>query len=330
MTVTTRTVLLRSSTGPVVRTGDFVLARYQGHIVDANGKNTVQFDANYDFSTFAVIPGRTPFEFQLGSGSVIQGWEKGLVDRRIGEVVELTIPPSEGYGNIPRDRIPAGSTLRFRVEIVGGFTPDTFSPGSSPGFRSLSLGDLGINPRNIGLTTRDLFGISSSIVGLNVSDILTGNDVVDGVSSERARRDLLIGLGGADTITGRVGGDLLIGGNEQDTFRYVNLTDSTLSQTDRILDFQIGTDRIDGPTAVTAANTRELGTVATFNQAGISAVLTTAVFGANQAATFTFRAGTATRTFLALNDSTAGFSSTSDALIEITGYTGLLTNLAIV
>ena len=163
-----------------------------------------------------------------------------------------------------------------------------------------------------------------------MSDILTGNDVVDGVSPERARRDLLIGLGGADTITGRVGGDLLIGGNDQDTFRYVNLTDSTLSQTDRILDFQIGTDRIDGPTAVTAANTRELGTVATFNQAGISAVLTTAVFGANQAATFAFRAGTATRTFLALNDSTAGFSSTSDALIEITGYTGLLTNLAIV
>ena len=73
MTVTTTTVLLRSSTGPLVRAGDFVLARYQGHIVDANGKNTVQFDANYDFSTFAVIPGRTPFEFQLGSGSVIQG-----------------------------------------------------------------------------------------------------------------------------------------------------------------------------------------------------------------------------------------------------------------
>jgi serralysin len=65
------------------------------------------------------------------------------------------------------------------------------------------------------------------------------------------------------------------------------------------------------------------------DQAGISAVLTTAFFGANQAGTFTFGSGSDTRTFLALNDATAGFSSTSDCLIEITGYTGELTELAI-
>jgi hypothetical protein len=66
------------------------------------------------------------------------------------------------------------------------------------------------------------------------------------------------------------------------------------------------------------------------DQGGISAVLTTAVFGANQAATFSLGSGPTARTFLAINDANAGYSSTIDSLIEITGYTGLLTNLAIV
>ncbi|MFN6560807.1 MAG: bluetail domain-containing putative surface protein [Nostoc sp. ChiSLP01] len=61
-------------------------------------------------------------------------------------------------------------------------------------------------------------------------------------------------------------------------------------------------------------------------QTGISAVLTNTSFVANGAATFSF----GSRTFLALNNSTAGFQSTSDAVIEITRFGGSLTNLAIV
>jgi hypothetical protein len=51
--------------------------------------------------------------------------------------------------------------------------------------------------------------------------------------------------------------------------------------------------------------------------------LTTAVFKANYAAQFTFTKGSTTRTFMAINDSTAGFSTTADALVEITGLTGI-------
>jgi serralysin len=147
--------------------------------------------------------------------------------------------------------------------------------------------------------------------GNTLNNALTGN----------AADNVLIGAAGADVLTGFGGAD---------TFRYTALSDSRLAGFDRITDFAIGADILDGPTAVSAANTKELGTVATLDQAGISTVLTTAVFGANQAATFSFGAGASARTFLALNDAVAGFSSTSDGIIEITGYTGLLTNLAIV
>ena len=99
---------------------------------------------------------------------------------------------------------------------------------------------------------------------------------------------------------------------------------------DKITDFAIGTDRLDGPTAVTAANLAELGRVNTLDQAGISAVLSTTTFLANRAATFSYLDGTTTRTFLALNNGTAGFSSTTDAIIDITGFSGSLSNLAIV
>ncbi len=99
---------------------------------------------------------------------------------------------------------------------------------------------------------------------------------------------------------------------------------------DRTLNLAIGTDAIDSTVAVTAGNLRELGTVSALTQAGVSAFLTTSDFVANGAATFTFGTGTGARTFLALNDGNAGFSGTADAVIEITGFSGALTSLAVV
>ena len=109
--------------------------------------------------------------------------------------------------------------------------------------------------------------------------------------------------------------------NQADTYR--------LPAFDRIADFAIGTDSLYGPTAVSAANVAELGVVSALTQAGISAVLTSSTFLANRAASFTFGTGSQTRTFVALNEGTNGCSSTSDGLLEITGSSGLLTNLAI-
>ena len=63
----------------------------------------------------------------------------------------------------------------------------------------------------------------------------------------------------------------------------------------------------------------------TFHEAGIQAVLTEAAFMPKGAATFTYD----DQTFLALNDQVAGYSAAADALIDITGFTGSLADLAI-
>ena len=156
---------------------------------------------------------------------------------------------------------------------------------------------------------------------------LTGNSAVSGTGNSLA--NTITGNSANNTIRGLGGADKLTGLGGVDTFTYA-LADSRLAAFDHITDFAIGTDRIDGPSAVSTANLSELGTVSALTQAGIAAVLTTSTFVSNGAATFSFGTGPSARTFLALNDGTAGYSSTSDGLIEITGFTGELTNLAVV
>ena len=65
-------------------------------------------------------PGRSAFEFTLGVGKVIEGWDQGLVGRCKGEKLALTIPPELGYGaRGAGGSIPGGATLFFDVEVVG-------------------------------------------------------------------------------------------------------------------------------------------------------------------------------------------------------------------
>ncbi|MEH1787453.1 MAG: Ig-like domain-containing protein [Nostoc sp.] len=176
--------------------------------------------------------------------------------------------------------------------------------------------------------------IGSSQLGGNCKDSLSGNDgpdLLDGGNGNDTLNggkgnDILIGGNDNDLLVGGEGGDVLIGYNGADIFRYTLLADSLLSNFDRITDLKIGTDLIDGPNAVSAANLKKLGAVSALNQTAIGTVLTNNTFVANGAATFSF----GSRTFLALNNNTAGFQSANDAVIEITGFSGSLTNLAIV
>ncbi|MCP9778753.1 cadherin domain-containing protein [Cyanobium sp. Tous-M-B4] len=153
-----------------------------------------------------------------------------------------------------------------------------------------------------------------------------GNDTLNG----GAGNDTINGGAGNDIIIGGAGADRLTGASGTDTFRYSALNQSLLSGFDRITDFRIGTDRLDGPTAVSKGNMRQLGSVSRLNQNVISQVLTNVTFKANQAATFTLGSGASTRTFVALNNDQAGFSSSSDSIIEITGFMGRLTDLSII
>jgi FKBP-type peptidyl-prolyl cis-trans isomerase len=62
-----------------------------------------------------------PFEFPLGDGMVIKGWEEGVLGMQVGEIRKLTIPSYLGYGDygVPDAGIPGGATLIFEVELVG-------------------------------------------------------------------------------------------------------------------------------------------------------------------------------------------------------------------
>jgi FKBP-type peptidyl-prolyl cis-trans isomerase len=79
--------------------GDTISAHYTGTL-QSDGS---QFDSSY---------GRgQPFEFTLGVGEVIKGWDQGLLGMCIGEQRKLTIPPMLGYGSESNGKIPADSTL---------------------------------------------------------------------------------------------------------------------------------------------------------------------------------------------------------------------------
>jgi peptidylprolyl isomerase len=99
-----RTVL-EPGTGEAAEVGDTVIVDYVG----VRSVDGVEFDNSYD---------REPFPVTLGSGSVIQGWEEGLVEAQTGEKVQLDIPPDLAYGTEARsDIIRENEALTFVVEV---------------------------------------------------------------------------------------------------------------------------------------------------------------------------------------------------------------------
>ena len=92
-------------TGPSPQTGQMVSVNYIGTL--ENGK---KFDSSYDHGK--------PFEFRIGTGSVIKGWDEGLMSMKVGGKRKLVIPPALGYGSRGTPNIPPNSTLIFDVELL--------------------------------------------------------------------------------------------------------------------------------------------------------------------------------------------------------------------
>lgn len=93
-------------TGTEAKTGNHVTVNYVGTLT-----NGTKFDSSYDRNQ--------PFDFNLGGGQVIKGWDQGVVGMKVGGKRKLVIPPSLGYGaQAVGDKIPANSTLVFEIELL--------------------------------------------------------------------------------------------------------------------------------------------------------------------------------------------------------------------
>lgn len=102
---------LRLGTGADAVTGKNVVVNYTGWLYDptkADGKG-LQFDSSV---------GLTPLTFTVGSGQVIEGFDRGVTGMKVGGARRVVIPPSMGYGASRNNSIPPYATLVFEIELV--------------------------------------------------------------------------------------------------------------------------------------------------------------------------------------------------------------------
>lgn len=96
---------VKIGTGEAVKAGDTVSVHYAGTL-----QNGQEFDNSKKRGA--------PFEFTVGAGQVIKGWDEGLVGMQVGGERILVIPPAMAYGDQGIGPIPGGATLVFSIELV--------------------------------------------------------------------------------------------------------------------------------------------------------------------------------------------------------------------
>lgn len=107
---------LECGDGEEASSGDFISVHYTGTLEDGT-----KFDSSLDRDQ--------PFQFNLGAGQVIEGWDEGVVGMKVGGKRKLTIPPELGYGEAGAGGvIPPNATLIFEIELLevdaGGASPE--------------------------------------------------------------------------------------------------------------------------------------------------------------------------------------------------------------
>jgi peptidylprolyl isomerase len=97
--------LMTKGCGNMPQAGDVVKVHYTGKLT-----NDTVFDSS--------ISRGQPFEFKLGKGQVIKGWDEGIALMHVGDKMKLRIPAELGYGGRSMGKIPANSVLIFDVELM--------------------------------------------------------------------------------------------------------------------------------------------------------------------------------------------------------------------
>ncbi len=99
--------VLKAGSGGEATNGKTVSVHYTGWLT-----NKQKFDTS--------LTRGAPFDFKLGVGKVIYGWDEGVKGMKVGEKRRLTVPPKLGYGkNGNPPRIPQNATLIFEIELMG-------------------------------------------------------------------------------------------------------------------------------------------------------------------------------------------------------------------
>lgn len=283
-------------------------SKVDGSLPTLSSTEVVNGNLVMTFSEDLASSSLTPSFFTLSAGGAVTAAAMS------GKTVTLT----------PTTAIAATAAVGVRVSYSDGSTPD-LSTGSiqdqagndAATFSSAAATKItATGPISLAATTT----FTTAVLSGSANDTITGNASVN----------TLIGNSGNNRITGGGGGDTLTGQIGADTFAYGANGESLLASFDKITDFEIGTDSIDAARTSGALGASK-GTVSALTAAGISAVLTNTTFSAaTNAAWFTFGSGATQRTFLALNNGTRGFSASTDAIIEMTGFSGSMNNLTVI
>ena len=98
--------------GTTATNGKLLTVNYTGWLYDPNaqGNRGTKFDSSLDRTT--------PFQFVLGAGDVIAGWDQGVAGMKVGGKRILIIPSSLAYGPNGRGSIPGGAALVFEIDLL--------------------------------------------------------------------------------------------------------------------------------------------------------------------------------------------------------------------
>jgi Ca2+-binding RTX toxin-like protein len=281
----------------------------------------VDFKINFDQTSYLVVGARINVDIDHTSS-----WEEIDSVKLIGttSAVTGTITNDDPFTGTPNADTLIGTT--GADTLIGLAGNDTYTVNH--------VGDIVTEALNAGT---DLVNASISYtLPNNVENLtLTGSSNINGTGNNL--NNTLTGNSGNNTLNGGLGNDTLTGGVGSDIFVF-QFGQSLLSGADRITDFAIGSDKIDlltssggamnAPTAFTRAANSTATTLANMvNSVFIDAngALTgNQALGVNSAALVSATTSGIAGTYLVINDGVAGFQSSNDLLVNITGYTGTL------